>query len=139
MTIAPPYQSRRGRETFASGSLRNHGRYDLIMNLSAVWADIDPHRDQPSFAFASVEPRPITVDEIRSLFSVSQFVDVAPSDNDTTYVEWSTDRGFVSLEVGHTRFAFSFIPESGSSSQPVGESGMLTERSRLEALIRTHS
>lgn len=139
MTIAPPYQSRRGRETFTSGNVRNQGRYDLVMKFSAVWADLDPQSDTPSFTFVGEGPKPLTVREIKGLFPVQQFVDVAPSENDTTYIEWSTDEGFSSLEVGHTRFAFSFIPDSGSTSHPIGETGLLTERNRLVELIRSHS
>lgn len=78
---------------------------------------------------------PMKVAEIAALFPDSHYVDIATSDNETTYIEWVTTDGFASLEVGLDSFAFSFIPDD-ESGHGYGREGSLIEGGLIASLIR---
>ena len=59
-------------------------------------------------------------------------VDVTPSDHLTTYIEWVTRAGFVSLEVGVEQFGWTFVSTSGETT---GRNGSIGDHSLLTGLI----
>jgi hypothetical protein len=61
--------------------------------------------------------------------------EITPSDNSTYYIEWETEVGFASLEIGTDRFGFSFLPHSGSA---YGENGAVSDGAHLRRLIEAH-
>lgn len=65
-------------------------------------------------------------------------LDVSVSDNQTTYFEWDSTEGFISLEVGSTKYGFSFIPSPSSTKPSFGETGALTDLVKLEQLIKEY-
>lgn len=141
MTIAPPDPSERIRETHTQGN-PSFGEPYVFKPFSFTWDSIDLHARATLFAdevTATPVSTPMTVDEIAALFPHTQFVDIAPSDNETTYIEWETSDGFVSLEVGHTDFAFSYIPNDNSPQESYGKGGALTQRDLVASLIGKHS
>lgn len=79
-------------------------------------------------------PTPMRMQEILALFPTYQHVDVSPSDNETTYVEWETGMAFASLEVGTDCFAFSLIPNN-KSLPGSGRAGSLAQGALLASLI----
>lgn len=141
MTIALPDRSVRARDTEVSRSVGKRGQYVPTMPYSQFWDPSDwSSQLAPMSRLAGADASaPMSVDEIKALLGESSFVDITPSENETTYIEWDGNRGFASLEVGRTRYAFSFIPHDPDGASRYGESGMLTERNRIAALIRDHS
>lgn len=135
MTIALPGRSVRARGTYRVGAFRDRSPYEPDVPYSVIWDSIDLKSHSPAVAVA----KPMTAVEIENLVAEVQPVDVTPSDNDTTYIEWETKEGFASLEVGYTRFAFTFLPSSASDQQRYGQTGTLAERSTIIALIHKHS
>lgn len=81
---------------------------------------------------------PLTLVEIQRMLA-GQSLDVTRSENATTYLEWVTSEGFASLEIGKTRFGFSFIADEGAGRRSVGVSGELAHRDQLSDLIRDYS
>ncbi|KJL30229.1 hypothetical protein [Microbacterium oxydans] len=133
MTIALPDRSVRSRRVVSYVSDRNP--YEPDRPYVGVWDSFDLKRH----FVADVVPTAMTAAEIEALVAEVHLADITPSDNDTTYIEWETAEGFASLEVGYTRFAFTFLPNSTSIQERYGQSGALTDRSRITSLIRKHS
>ncbi len=132
MTIALPDRSVRSRRVVSYVSDRKP--YEPDLPYVGVWDSLDLKSH-----FVTVVPTTMTAAEIEALVAELHPVDVTPSDNDTTYIEWETSEGFASLEVGYTRFAFTFLPSVTSNQERYGQSGVLTDRSKLTSLIRKHS
>lgn len=64
-------------------------------------------------------------------------VSITPSDNKTTYYEWETKTGFVSLEIGDLKYAFSYIPDK-KDEESFGLTGSLEKLDDLEQLIKEY-
>lgn len=132
MTIALPDRSVRSRRVVSHVS--DSSQYEPDRPYVGVWDSFELKRH-----LVTVVPTTMTAAEIEALVAEVHPVDVTPSDNDTTYIEWETAEGFASLEVGYTRFAFTFLPDSASNEGRYGQSGALTDRSKIISLIRKHS
>ncbi|MEV8249971.1 hypothetical protein AB0O87_03470 [Microbacterium sp. NPDC076768] len=143
MTIASLSPSERTRDSRVHTNAPFSAHY-VTIPFSPFWDSLDILSKWTPFAVETDAPTALahthmTVPEITALFSRDQFVDVSPSDNDTTYIEWETSDGFSSLEIGHTEFAFSFIADDSSQRDSYGEGGSLKDRALIASLIRTHS
>ena len=77
-------------------------------------------------------------ERIKKLFNPSLPVDITPSDNQTTYFEWESTNGFVSLEVGTSQYALSYLPNNNKDEDTVGVMGLLEDYEELENLIKEY-
>lgn len=77
------------------------------------------------------------IERIKKLFNPSLPIDITPSDNQTTYFEWETTNGFVSLEVGTSQYALSYIPNN-KDEDTFGVMGLLEDYEELEKLIKEY-
>lgn len=60
------------------------------------------------------------------------------SDRGTVYYEWETERGFCSLEVGISKFSFSYIPHDRKAKFE-GFGGYLSDHEVIRRLIADYT